>query len=407
MLDDALVTEPLAGFDPFGLPFRSNPDAYYPALLSHSPLMTEAGGKPAVVVAPYRQVRPLLKDYNTFSSAKPAGTPNMERVDFFYSFPVMNYCDPPHHTRLRRIVGAGFSAWRLQAIRERAGEIVEELISGLGDHPRFDGVPDLSYPFARRILLNHFIGVPPEDEHIFLDWLAACPLLDKVRPGEGKPKAFLDAWQAGTEYCEASLEKARRDNTDNLVKIIADASDGGKITFDEIMATMVVLFGGGLTAVSAVCGAACYYLARNPDVAERVRRDPELGEAFFEETLRLEVPTFSVMRFPTRDLDFEGLPVAKDTPFYVLLGAACHDPEEFPDPYRFDIDRPNNKEHMGFGSGVHTCVGNVLARAVAPLFVSHVARRRPDLRLASPETPPSYDWGNPRVRHMTSVALQA
>jgi cytochrome P450 len=405
MLDNADTVDRLTDFDPFGVPFRSDPDAFYPDLLAHSPLMVDVGGKPAVMVSRYAQVQPLLKDYKTFSSVKPAGTPGMERVDFFNGNPVMNYCDPPQHTYLRRIVGAGFSAWRLVALRESARKISDELMDGLGEHPTFDAATELGFPFAKRLLLNHFIGIPEEEEHVMLDFLNAVPLLDKVQPGEGKPKAFLDAWKAGTEYCALALDRARRDQTDNLVKIIADAADGGKISMDEIMATMVVLFGGGLATVSATTAASCANLARYPEVAERIRRDPELAERHFEETLREEAPLISVMRFPTHDLDYEGMAIPKDTPIYVLLGAACRDSQEFPEPYRFDIDRPNNKEHMGFGAGVHTCIGNVIARAVLPNLIHDVATRYPGLRLADPAT--TYDYSNPRVRHLVSVRLAA
>ena len=80
------------------------------------------------------------------------------------------------------------------------------------------------------------------------------------------------------------------------------------------------------------------------------------------------------MRFPVRDMEFEGLAIARNTPLYVLLGAACHDPDEFPDPFRFDIDRPNNKDHMGFGAGQHTCIGNVIVRAVLPPLIADIVR---------------------------------
>src|SRR4029077_11347599 len=100
-------------------PFREDPYAFYPDLLANSPAMIDVEGKPAVVISRYRQVRSVLSFYKEFSSVKPAGTPGMERVDFLHSRPVMNYCDPPQHTHLRRIVAPAFSPRSLVVLKAR------------------------------------------------------------------------------------------------------------------------------------------------------------------------------------------------------------------------------------------------------------------------------------------------
>jgi cytochrome P450 len=397
----------LENFQPFGHSFRENPYAFYPALQANSPLAIEVEGKPAVAVSRYAHVRAVLSDFKLYSSVKPKGVPGMERVDYFNGFPVMVYADPPQHTYLRRLVGAAFSAAKRAALKARAKEISDELLAGLGDHPTFDAVRDLAYPFARRLLFNSFMGVPDGEETVFINYVNALPLLDTVQPGGEKPKAFLDAWKAGTEYCALALERARTDRTENIVRLIAEASDDGKITMDEVMATMVALFAAGHATSASTMASALVNLIRHPDVAERIRHTPELAERHFEETLRLAPALTQAMRFATQDMTFEGLVVAKDTPFYVMIAAACHDPEVFPEPYRFDIDRPNNTEHLAFGAGVHTCIGNVIARAVFPPFIADVAKRYPDLRLSDPAAPLEYNIGNPRLRHLDSVRLAA
>jgi len=405
MLESAEATDLLTDFHPFGQAFRQDPPRYYAALQAASPLPIDVEGKPAVVVARYRQAKSMLSFYKQFSSVKPPGTPGMERVDFFNSRPVMNYSDPPEHTQLRKIVAPAFSPRALEVLKSRAQGIADELLDGLGSE--FDGVADLGYPFSLRLLLNSFMGVPKNEEYVFTDYLATIPLLDQIPPGGGKPQAYLDAWARGTEYCEVALERARKDKSDNIVRLIADASDDGTISKDDVMATMVVLFAGGLTTVAATVGTTLLKLAENPDVAERIRRDPALATRHFEETLRLFPAVAQVMRFPTQDLEFEGLAIAKFTPIYVILAAACHDPEEFPDPYGFDLDRPNNKDHLGFSAGIHTCIGNVIARAVMPPLIANVARRFPGLHRAEPDAPLTFDHGNPRVRHLTSIRLAA
>lgn len=395
------------GFEPFGMDFRNDPHRFYPELLAHSPMRVIAEGAPAVVISKFRQVKKVLSYPKLFSSVKPAGTPGMEKVDFFNSRPVMNYCDPPEHNRLRQIVAPAFSPRSVRDVQARAQAIADEMLDALGDHPTFDGVADLGFPFSRRVLMNSFMGIPPEDEHIYLRWLYAVPLLGNMEPGDPKPKEFLDAWEAGTAHCVVALERARNGDRDNIISMIAGADESGKISKDDIMATMMVLFAGGLTTVSATVGACLLKLTEYPDIAERVRQDPSLALRFFEETLRLNPALTSVMRFPTHDMDIEGMWVEKDTPLYVMLSAACFDPEEFPDPYSFDIDRPNNKEHAAFGAGQHTCIGNVIARAVVPPLIADCARRWPNLHRSAPDQPLPFDVGNPRVRHLAGVGLTA
>ena len=401
------TSEPISDFQPFGMEFRNDPYKFYPELLAHSPMAVNVGGEPAVVVSRYRQVRHILSHHKEFSSVKPAGVPGMERVDFFNSRPVMNYTDPPEHTNLRKIVNPAFTPRNLAKLQLRSQDIVEELIAGLGDRPKFDAVEDFGYPFARRLLMNTFMGVPDEEQYIFMDWLNAIPLLDKVVPGGGKPTEFVDAWNAGTDYCEAALQRAQRDDSENIVRLIADASESGRISTDDVMATMLVLFAGGLTTVSATTGACLLKLTEYPEIAERIRQEPELAARHFEETLRLTPALTSVMRFPKNDFEFHGMAIERDTPLYVMLSAACHDPDEFPDPFRFDIDRPNYRDHMGFGAGQHTCIGNVIARAVVPPLIAELARRYPDLHRSQPGEPLKFDVANPRVRHLASVRLAA
>ena len=405
MLDHPGTSNPLAEFHPFGKAYRENPHAFYPALLAQSPGAFIIEDRPAAFVATYAHVRSVLADFKKFSSVKPPGIPGMERIDFFNSFPVMNYSDPPQHTRLRRIVSGAFAPTRITAIAARARELTDELLGALGDRPSFEAIKELTFPFTKRLLLNSFMGVPQEEEEVFMDYLRAVPLLDKIPTGGSKPKEFLDAWEAGNRYCELALDRARNSGTDNLVRVIAEASDGGKLSNDEMMAMMVVLFTGGLTTVAATAGAAIANLARYPDIAERIRKEPALAERHLEETLRLDPAVSLVLRFAAADIEFNGLPLEKATPVYVMIAAACHDPAAFPDPYRFDIDRPNNREHMAFGAGMHTCIGNVITRAVLPALIVEIANRFPRLRLTDPNSKLEYDSSNPRARHLARVPL--
>lgn len=145
-------------------------------------------------------------------------------------------------------------------------------------------------------------------------------------------------------------------------------------------------------------------LARTPGLAARLRAEPALASNHVEESLRLDPPVSLVMRFAAADTEVGGTVIPKGMPVYAMIATACHDPEVFPDPYRFDVDRPNAKDHLAFGFGMHTCIGNNITRAIVPMVLRKVAERMPGLHI---EGDGGEDWeiGTPRARHLGSLTL--
>ena len=119
----------------------------------------------------------------------------------------------------------------------------------------------------------------------------------------------------------------------------------------------------------------------------------------------MDPPVSMVMRFAGPDARIDGKPIRPGTPVYVLLAVACHDPAMFADPYRFDLDRPNAKDHLAFGQGMHTCIGNAITRNVVPLLIRKVAARFPDLAIAAAADAVRYDTSTPRARHISKLVL--
>jgi cytochrome P450 len=100
-----------------------------------------------------------------------------------------------------------------------------------------------------------------------------------------------------------------------------------------------------------------------------------------------------------------GTLIPQGTPVYVMIGAACSDPSVFPDPYRFDVDRPNAKNHISFGTGIHTCIGNTIARPIVPLVLRKIAERAPGMRLAGHDDDIRWNLGTPRARHVERLVV--
>lgn len=373
-------TPQLLAFDPFSHEFRDNPYPWQPRLLEEAVGFMTMEGIPSAWVARYADCLTVLRDWESFSSVKPKNLPGMEKVDFFNGQPVMNYSDPPDHTRLRNVINVAFSPRRMQEITESTAILANEILDGIRAGQAIDAVNDITKKYAMRILLNNFLNVEDKDQHIFMKYVASLYLLDQVKPGEPKPQAFLDAWDAGREYCRYAIANARKNKTQDLIGLIVAAEEGGSISDNEMMAMMVVLFTGGVSTMASAGTSSLYYLASNPAIAERVRQEPALAKKVVEESLRLDPPVTLVMRFATRDVELGGKTILKGMPVYTLISVANRDPAEFPDPDRFDIDRKSLR-HMSFGNGIHTCIGNSVTRNVMPLLIQGALNRFPDLRV--------------------------
>lgn len=398
----------LMDFDPFGMAFRQNPEKYHAMLFRNSPGYIDMEGVPSAFVATYAQCTAVLRDPKTFSSKKPVGLPGMERIDFFNGLPVMNYSDAPDHTRRRKVVNPAFTPKRTALLLENAEVMIDQLIDkAIAKGGEFDAHQDICKPFSIDTQLSKFLAIAPEDQAIFLRYVQTIPLLDALKPGDPKPQAYLDAWKEGAAFCRRQQELAREGKCDSLIGVIAEGADGGALSEDEMMAMMIVLLIGGVSTIAGAVAVAMMNLAQYPDLAERIRQNGDLAAPFLEECLRMDPPVSLVMRFCQTPTEIGGTVILKGMPTYVMIAAACHDPEKFPDPYRFDMDRENVKDHIAFGQGMHTCIGNAIARAVGPMCIRKVANRLPNLRLADRPDAIQWDVSTPRARHIDKLFLKA
>ena len=397
----------MTDFDPFGIELRTQPEAVIPGLLARSPGFMLAEGTPSAYVARHEHVAAVARDHRRFSSVKPAGLPGMERFDMFNGKPVMNYSDPPQHTRRRKVVNASFTPRRIEHLHAEAQATIDALLDAAAAKPVIEAVSELCQPLATRVLLGGLMNVAPEDQHLFFATMRGMSLLDGVRPGQPKPQPFLDAWSAGAAYCRRVIEQARADRSESLIGLIAKASDeGGSIDDDEMMAMMMVLLTGGLTTMTSAAATAIFSIARTPGLKQRIAADPALAESALEEAMRLYPPVTLSMRFAVEDAEVGGEIIRAGTPVYMLWAAANHDPAVFPDPERFDVDRPNLKDHVAFGYGIHTCIGNAITRSVVPMLIRSLIARFPDHTLADPASRPAFSTTSARGRHLVELPLR-
>lgn len=396
----------MSDFDPFGMELRAAPFTLFPRLVENSPGFMMAEGTPSCFVASYADVTAVARDFKRFSSLKPVGLPGMERFDMFNSQPVMNYSDPPEHTRRRKVVQASFTPRRVEQIDVDSQGLVDRLLDNVAGKEVVNALEAICQPVATEMLLGGLMNVPPEDRPIFFRVMYGMSFLDKMRPGDAKPPEYVAGWAAGSDYCRKAIAKAREEKSETLVGLIVRAAEEmGVISDEEMLAMMMLLLTGGLTTVPAATASTLLCLAQRPDLRERVRQEPALADVALEEAMRLYSPVTFSMRFATVDAEIGGKTIPGGTPVYTLWSAANHDPAKFPDPYSFDLDRPNLKEHLAFGWGMHTCIGAAVTRNLGPMIVRKMLERFPNFRLADPDHPPPFNTGSARGTHLLNLPL--
>jgi len=189
-------------------------------------------------------------------------------------------------------------------------------------------------------------------------------------------------------YINDLVERRRNQaaGQDLISLAIAAHEEGEKINSLELFGMVMVLVTGGNATTADLIDNAIYQLLLRPELLERVRREPALVPAVLEETLRYEGPIHTLFRFTTEDVEVGGTPIKAGTPVYIVVGAANRDPDAFKDPDVFDITREPN-DHVGFGEGVHFCIGAAPARVQSKVALQMVLERFPRLRLLEDFTP--------------------
>ncbi|ANH37619.1 Cytochrome P450 107B1 [Nocardioides dokdonensis FR1436] len=298
--------------------------------------------------------------------------------------------DPPEHTRFRRLVHKAFSPRIIASMRGEVERVADELVEAARvEAEAADGVVDLirevAFPLPA-IVIASMLGVPAQDRERFKDWsddisaLVFGALDDPDRHGRARV-GMLEL----VGYISALLERVREVPGDDLASALVQARDGEEsLTEDELVAICVnLLFGGHETTTNLIANSVLAFI-EHPDQAELLRADGSLAGAAIEEMLRFDGPAKSVVRIAAEDIELGGRTIRAGDRVFVMLAGANRDPEVFEDPDRFDITR-KGVGHLGFGVGVHYCLGATLARLEGTVVVPRLLERFPRMELAGEE----------------------
>nr|MDT0514686.1 cytochrome P450 [Streptomyces sp. DSM 41633] len=381
---------------------RANPYPLYEELRK-TPVSQDGDGP--YVVSTYYEIHSLLHDPRISSDARnlkstgddPLGQTEDDGAGTALP-PSFLKLDPPDHDRLRRMTNRPFgpphAPHRVHDMRDELGGLVSGLIDSIatnGNLDRVDLVDQFAYPFPVTVICR-LLGVPREDEpkfHVWAETLAASLDPDPdADPAKHPPKA-MDARMELGMYLAGLIEERRKNPGDDMLSQLAtaDGPDGAMTTMEALSTSALLLIAGHETTVNLITNG-MLTLLRHPDVLERLRGNPDLSVPIVEELLRYEPP---VQLLPQRttlsDIEVGGVTIPQGASLWLMLASGNRDPKRFEDPDRFDPDR-KDIQHLGLGSGIHSCFGAPLARQEAQLALSELARRLENPRLL--EDPPQY-----------------
>jgi cytochrome P450 len=295
--------------------------------------------------------------------------------------PSMLFRDPPDHTRLRGLVSKAFTVRVIEDLRPFMQQTVDRLLRDMGGHDPVELVSEFAHPLPV-IVICRMLGVPADDVRLFAEW--SDDLVHTLDPLVG-PEVMIKGSEselAFDQYFQALIAERRASPREDLLSaLIAVEEEGERLSEEELLRTLILLLVAGHETTVNLISNGMLALLRNPDQLVRLREDPGLIRSAVEEVLRYDAPVQLTGRVPTEDVEFGGQTIRKGQQLIALVGAANRDPEAFADPDTLDLGRQDNR-HIGFGGGIHFCLGAALARAEGQIAIGSLVRRFPQIELA-------------------------
>lgn len=310
----------------------------------------------AWVLLDYAHVSAAARDHRVFSSRDP-----LQEQSSAPTLMLVNH-DNPEHDRLRGIVNMAFSRRRVEALEPWVAEIVNGMLSRLGDG-EIEVMDALAARIPARIMVG-LLGLPDEVVEKFRRWATAFMLSADLAPEEREASnmELVQYFTATVERLYGALEKGEPVPDSLITALLKAEVDGEQLTLDEIIRFCITLVVAGSETTTFLLGNLLYNLATMPEIRARLAAEPTLIDAFIDESLRHSGPPQRLFRIATQDVEIGGRLIRAGDWVALFFAAANHDPSVFPDPSKFDIARPNLNKQLTFGVGIHHCLGSALAR---------------------------------------------
>jgi len=324
-------------------------------------------------VTGFAEASECLRHHDAFSSAIGAGGSGLGDS--------MIFRDPPEHTRLRGVVSKAFTPRAIAELEDRITEIALGFLDRIGDEP-FDLVTEFAIPFPITVIAE-MLGVDPADRLDFRRWSSAIV-----------GRTFMDPVQLRHEfgdYFGRVLDERRREPRDDLISGLVAANEHDDMTQTELMDAVALLLVAGNETTTNLVSLATLQFARFRDQREIVLGDPSRLTNAIEEVLRYDGPVHMIPpRMVQQETRLGDATIPAGGFVFVHIGAANRDPEQFERPSEFDVRRANAASHIGFGAGIHFCLGAPLARLEGRVAMNALLEKFPNYELAKPDEPPAF-----------------
>jgi cytochrome P450 len=409
-MDDHTAVPGGVALDPFAPGFYADPYPQYAALREHDPVHhTFTGGW---LVTRWDDVHTLLRNPATSVEDRNLTNPSLIAAAFAEATGEVAdrgsrgilRLDPPDHTRIRRLVSKAFTPRTVDLLRPRVVDLVDTLLTTAAERGdgRIDVIGDLAFPLPFAVI-SEMLGMPPADQNQLRAW--SHTLVQSLDPilAMTKMDEILDASNHIVEaVTEAIAWKRTRPDDDDLLNALIKADDGGqKLTDEELLDNVVLLFIAGHETTVNLIGNGTLALLRHPDQADLLRATPDLDGNAIEELLRYDSPVQFSRRILLQPLVLGDQAIDAGNFVMTGLGAANRDPGHFgPTADQVDVTRADANHHVSFGSGVHHCLGAALARLEGRQAIPTLFRRFPRLTLL--DDPPAWN-GRLILRGLDSV----
>jgi cytochrome P450 len=294
------------------------------------------------------------------------------------------WLEPPDHTRIRKLVASAFTPRSVEAMREPANRLAHTLLDPLVEQGRMDLLYDFAQPYSIGLICQ-WLGVPADNQRALLDWSHAMVKMYELDTPTEQAVAANAAASAFRDYTLELIAERRRSPRDDLVSGLVQARvDGGYLSDDEIVSTVIVLLNAGHEATVNTLGNGLRALMHHRDQWAGLVGGSVPATAAIEELLRFDPPLQLFERWVLEyGVEIAGVPIPRGERVTMLFGSANRDPRLFDSPDEFDVGRANAAEHIGFGGGIHVCIGAPLARIELEMALSALVERCPCLELAA------------------------
>lgn len=360
---------PVWDVDPYDPEILVDPDSYYAELRAKGPFVYIPKYS-ILACGRHEETQEVFSDHERFVSSRGVGLQDFHLQKPWRPQSLVVEADPPYHSKTRKILMRALSPKATGALKERFQDAADRLIDTLLERGSFEAVADLAEAFPTSVF-PAAVGLKKSNKRALIDYGAM------VFNGLGPDNELRQKSMAmGPDIVPWIAEQCQRKNTKTggFAATIFEAVDAGEITEEEGEMLVRSLLSAGVDTTVTGIGSTLWCLASFPEQFEKLKEDPKLIRPAFEEVLRFTSPVHSFCRTANKDTSVAGVEIVKGTKILCVLGAANSDEQKWPNASKFDVSR-KPMGHLAMGSGIHTCVGQTLARAEVGAVLTSIVKK--------------------------------